>query len=184
MKQEILAGAITASLVALLGVIPPVARGQVTNAKSDNLIVPGVRVGPVRLKEPVRDLVARIGKPSKVRRQPSCKGCKRNGVPFPEEVWYYYDRLCMSVWWYDRGLDPVVAGIIVKCDRWKTAGGVGVGSYPSSILADLGQPSKNFCDTNNCYLVYFGSRIEIWAKGRSGPVHTWRLNSDIMPHNM
>jgi hypothetical protein len=82
----------------------------------DHLIVPGVRIGPVRMGGSVSDAVQHLGDPDKVYR------CTFRGPGYnADEVYYYYNDECIQFTWQDSGVEPLIEsgwrGINVTCDK-------------------------------------------------------------------
>jgi hypothetical protein len=109
----------------------------------DHLIVPGVRIGPVRLGGSVSDAVQHLGEPDRVYRS-TFRGPGYNA----DEVYYYYNDECIQFTWQDSGVEPLIEngwrGIIVTCNKWSTADGVRVGMPIREVITHLGQ----YCASN------------------------------------
>ena len=104
----------------------------------DHTIVPGVRIGPVRLAGLVSDAVQHLGNPDKVWRI-------RLPNSSSDEVYYWYKDECISFSWQDQGIDPTIDSvdwarfaIEVWCNKWSTPDGIQVGTSMSDLSRHLG----------------------------------------------
>jgi hypothetical protein len=127
----------------------------------DHLIVPGERIGPVRMGASVSSVVQHLGEPDWVKRF------------LADEVTYGYEDECISFTWEDSGVEPEIEsgwrGINVTCDKWKTADGLRVGSSPRDIISQIG----TYCaDNKKDGTLVIASRSGIWfeAQDRNSPV--------------
>jgi hypothetical protein len=138
----------------------------------DTVIVPGQRVGPVAMGGYVDEIVAKLGKPDRTRRS-TFRGPGYDA----DEVYYYYDRYCLSFTWYDKGLRPQVQsgfrGIHATCNRWAMANGVRAGSSIQDVVRAMGEPHKVFgCKSGaeaECTL-HYTSGVMIMTRDRNSPV--------------
>jgi len=130
----------------------------------DHLIVPGDRIGPVRMGGSVSDAIQHLGEPDSVTRF--------NG----DEVIYFYKDECIEFTWEDSGVEPQVEsglrGINVYCDKWATVGGLRVGSSLKEVVSQIGE----YCEDNNTgsssgsLMIASKSGIWFWAQDRNSPV--------------
>jgi hypothetical protein len=134
----------------------------------DHLIVPGVRIGPVRLGGSVSDAVQHLGEPDRVFRS-TFRGPGYDA----DEVYYYYNDECIQFTWQDSGVEPLIEngwrGIIVTCAKWTTADGVHAGMPIKEAITHLGQycPSNR---SNGSLLVVTKEGIWFDAANRNSPV--------------
>jgi hypothetical protein len=109
----------------------------------DHLIVPGDRIGPVQMGGSVRAAIQHLGEPDSVNRSTF-----RGPGYYADEVYYYYRNECIQFTWMDSDVDPKIEtgyrGINVTCDKWKTAGGLHVGSPIRDVISQLGA----YCPSN------------------------------------
>lgn len=109
----------------------------------DHQIVPGVRIGPVRLGGSVSDAIQHLGEPDRAWRS-TFRGPGYNA----DEVYYYYNDECIQFTWSDSGVEPQIEngwrGINVTCDKWQTADGLHVGMPIKDVISHLGQ----YCASN------------------------------------
>lgn len=134
----------------------------------DHLIVPGERIGPVRMGGPVKDAIQHLGKPDTVNRS-TFRGPGYNS----DEVYYYYTNECIRFTWVDSGVNPEIEsgwrGVNVSCDKWRTAGGLHVGSPMGDVVSQLGA----YCpQTRDDGTLLVATKDGIWfsAKDRNSPV--------------
>ena len=132
----------------------------------DHKIVPGVRIGPVRLGGRVKDAVQHLGRPDRVSRQ-------------SETVWpgdlviYFYSDECINFNWTDAGLDPKIGemDLRVTCGKWTTDTGIRVGM---PISEAIGRFSGRYCaspTTDGMLKVTFKDQgIELFANNRNAPI--------------
>jgi len=134
----------------------------------DHLIVPGERIGPVRMDGLVRDAIQHLGKPDNVNRS-----TYRDAAYNSDEVYYYYTNECIRFTWHDSGVNPVIEsgwrGINVSCDKWRTPGGLHVGSLMREVVSQLGVYCAQTRD-DGTLLVATKEGIWFWAKDRNSPV--------------
>jgi hypothetical protein len=130
----------------------------------DHLIVPGERIGPVRVGDAVINAIQHLGEPYDVNR--------RN---HNRSVDYYYDDECISFEWQDAGITPTIsanvrAGIDVTCNKWRTADGLHVGSS----LQDVVSRFPSYClwkEDDGSLLIITNEGIVFAAKDRNSPVN-------------
>ncbi len=134
----------------------------------DHLIVPGYRVGPVRLGGAVSEVVQHLGEPDNVSRS-----TYRGGGYNADEVYYYYNDECIQFVWQDSGVEPQIEngyrGIMVTCDKWATADGLHVGMPIKDVITHLGA----YCSTtrsDGSLLVITKEGIWFSAADRNSPV--------------
>lgn len=91
----------------------------------DHVIVPGERIGPVRLGGLVSDAVKHLGNPDSV---------YHNGSP-TYSVEYAYKEGCLHFRWIDSGAEPVIDGVVwVRCGTFSTSEGLQVGSSMQDVI--------------------------------------------------
>jgi hypothetical protein len=161
-----------ASLVGLGSSAPAQPRPQ-RDAAYDNLIVPGVRIGPVSLGAPVREIVGRLGTPNSTRR-----------IWEPGRVRSIYGRpRCIEFYWQDSGLDPREDGgqIDATCNTWQTSNGLHVGSSVAEVIAAMGNPDAVFgpCNGNGVCVLCYRPGITFSARNRVGPIVTIAVNRPL-----
>jgi hypothetical protein len=122
----------------------------------DNLIIPGVRIGPVLLGDTPGKVEAMLGKPSKIGRGDYI-------------VYTYRGTSCMEIYWTDKGLNPGAWKIIATCDRWQTTQGVRVGQAMPKAAAALGQPTYENCNSSYCHVGY-DQQLYLQSDGRDRAV--------------
>ncbi len=133
----------------------------------DHLIVPGDRIGPVRMGSSVSGVVQHLGEPDTVGRS-TFRGPGYNA----DEVSYYYKDECIGFTWEDSGVEPEVEsglrGINVDCDKWATADGLHVGSSLKDVVSRFGE----YCPINDDgrLVVETKNGIWFWAQYRNSPV--------------
>ena len=182
MRKRMIAGA--ASLIlgaALVGGV----------AASDNLIVPGARLGPVKLASTVDEIVKMLGRPDRQRRDTTrvattIRVQNRDVIVVNSDmVTYGYTAHCLWFTWDDEGLRPKVKvpkadettakgiGLKVTCSRWRMENGLGVGSSIEDILNAMGEPNEERnCKTDRpeCTLVYW-TGVWFHTRNRHSRVH-------------
>ncbi len=138
------------------------------NLNYDHLIVPGQRIGPVRMGGTVSDAIQHLGQPNRVNRS-TFRGAGYSS----DEVYYWYTSECIQFTWQDSGVNPEIEsglrGINVTCDKWSTRGGLHVGSRVQDVVAQLGE----YCPTNRddgTLIVASKEGILFWAKDRNSQV--------------
>lgn len=139
----------------------------------DRLIVPGVRIGPVRLGGRVKDAVQHLGRPDRVSRQ-------------SETVWpgdlviYFYNDECIDFNWTDVGLDPKIWDyeVRVTCNKWATSAGIRVGMPISEAISML---SGRYCASpttdGTLSVVLKDQGIELFANNRNAPIRFIRVHA-------
>lgn len=134
----------------------------------DRLIIPGERIGPVRLGGDVKQAVQHLGDPDRVHRSTF-----RGPGYSADEVYYFYDNDCISFTWLDADVNPKVEngwrGINVKCDKWATANGIRVGMPVQELVHRIGE----YCPQNRddgSLLIATKQGIWYWARDRNSPV--------------
>jgi len=132
----------------------------------DNLIVPGVRIGPVALGGSVEEVVRHLGNPDYIN-----LGTFSGST---DAVRYIYNTECIWFTWHDSGLDPKVdvggvggEVIGVDCDKWRTAAGAHVGSLPSEAVH--GEYCSRTMDKGDMYIEQL-SGIEFAVNDRYSPI--------------
>lgn len=159
--------------------IPEEAAAASSIADYDNLIVPGVRVGPVALGGSVKEIMAKIGQPSSSKRW--------RGVGGHDEVRYTYDRHCLKFTWADEGLDPQVErglrGIHATCSRWHTAEGIHVGSSIQDVVNAYGPPHATLgnCDGRDVCMLGYSNGLRFQANDRNSPIVDIWVNPATRP---
>lgn len=141
-------------------------------ADYDNLIVPGQRIGPVSMGGYVDEIVRKLGKPNKIRRN-TFRGPGYDA----DEVYYSYKKNGnWFIWftWEDKGFRPVVEsglrGINTQSNYWVTAKGVHVGSSAQDVVIAYGEPYHYLIeDKQESVMEYDG--IWFWVKDRESPVY-------------
>ncbi len=135
----------------------------------DHMIIPGDRIGPVRLGGRVSDAVQHLGNPDRVTHFTS-----QGEVNYT----YFSEGECISFTWSDEGIEPEIEkgwrGIAVTCDKWSTPSGLHVGSSMKEVNAVIGQ----YCPTHRkdgSLLVASKSGIWFDAKDRNSPVSIIRV---------
>ena len=139
----------------------------------DHLIVPGDRVGPVKMGGLVSDAVQHLGNPQKVFRSTF-----RGPGYSSDEVYYYYKDECVEFTWEDSGINPRIEtgyrGVNVTCDKWSTSEGLHVGSPMQEVSAHVGQ----YCPSNRPDgSMIVSTKQGIWyeAKNRNSPITIIRV---------
>ena len=137
------------------------------NLNFDHLIVPGERIGPVRMGGTVSDAIQHLGQPDGVNRD------ARHIVNNSDEVYYWYTNECIEFVWLDSGVNPTIErsarGINVSCGKWSTGGGLHVGSLMQDVVAQIGE----YCfyrGNDGTLTVETKEGIWFWAKDRNSPV--------------
>lgn len=134
----------------------------------DHLIVPGERIGPVRMGGSVKDAIQHLGKPDLVNRSTF-----RGPGYTSDEVYYYYTNECIRFTWDDSGVNPEIEsgwrGISVSCDKWRTADGLHVGSDMRDVVSRV---SVYCATTRDDGTLLVATKEGIWfsAKDRNSPV--------------
>lgn len=97
----------------------------------DHVIVPGERIGPVRLGGLVSDAVKHLGNPDSV---------YHNGSP-TYLVEYAYKEGCLHFRWTDNGAEPVIDGgaVWVRCGTFFTSDGLQIGSSMQDVIGRVGR---------------------------------------------
>lgn len=140
----------------------------------DRLIVPGVRIGPVRLDGRVKDAVQHLGRPDRVSRQsyPEWPGAL---------VIYFYNDECIDFNWTDTGLDPKIHSteVRVTCSKWATSAGIRVGMPISEAIS--GFSGRYYCVTPTTdgmiSVVLKDQGIEFFANNRNAPIRFIRVHA-------
>lgn len=134
----------------------------------DHIIVPGDRIGPVRLGGSVIDAVQHLGNPSFVSRSTF-----RGPGYSADEVRYSYTGECIGFTWEDSGIEPLIEkgwrGITVTCDQWSTRNGLHVGSSMQEVGAVIGE----YCPQqrkDGTLLIETKTGIWFFAKDRNSSV--------------
>ncbi len=140
----------------------------------DHTIVPGVRIGPVRMGGLVSDAVQHLGNPDKVwRTKPG------PGLPSSDEVRYWYKDECISFSWQDHGIDPTIDEVgwgrfamVVWCNKWSTPDGIQVGSSMRDLSSHLGEYCASNADLGNGDTLMIVTKQGAWyySKGRNSPI--------------
>ncbi len=134
----------------------------------DHLIVPGERIGPVRMGGSVSGAVQHLGEPDNV-----VRSTFRGPGYDADEVHYLYHDECIQFTWIDSGVEPQVEsglrGINVYCDKWATANGLHVGSSLRDVISQIGEycPSN---DDDGSLTVETKSGVWFSAQDRNSPV--------------
>jgi hypothetical protein len=138
------------------------------NANYDLLIVPGQRIGPVRMGDSVSDAIQHLGQPDRVNRS-TFRGPGYNA----DEVYYWYTKECINFIWEDKGVEPRIEsgwrGIGASCDKWHTVGGLQVGSLMRDVVSQLGEYCPKTQD-DGTLLVASKDGILFFAKDRNSKV--------------
>jgi hypothetical protein len=141
----------------------------------DHLIVPGNRIGPVKLGGSVSEAVRHLGEPDHISRSTF-----RGPGYSSDEVTYHYKEECISFTWIDSGIDPEIEngwrGINVNCDKWSTRDGVHVGASMKDAVAHI----NTYCPTNRddgSLLIITKEGIWFEGKDRNSPI--WEIS--VMP---
>ncbi len=138
----------------------------------DHTIVPGVRIGPVRLAGLVSDAVQHLGNPDKVWRI-------RLPNSSSDEVYYWYKDECISFSWQDQGIDPTIDSvdwarfaIEVWCNKWSTPDGIQVGTSMSDLSRHLGDycPSNGDFANGDTLMIVTKQGASYYSKGRNSPI--------------
>ena len=142
----------------------------------NNLIVPGVGIGPVEMGGDVQNIVKKLGNPKKVERFTG------HGRSYDEVYYSYRGKYGVFFAWEDMGLHPVVEsgyrGIITWSDYWVTEKGIHIGSSTEDVEKAYGNPDKFRIDSDGNYLEY-NIGITFFVKDRNSPVYCIY----IMPRN-
>ena len=135
----------------------------------DHLIVPGDRIGPVKMGGAVSEAVRHLGKPDRINRSTF-----RGPGYSADEVYYFYDDECIRFTWQDTGIEPVIEsgfrGINVTCGKWKTSTGLHVGSSMSEVNSKIGA----YCASTHPdgdLVIMTKEGIWYWTKDRNSPVN-------------
>ena len=138
--------------VAALIILSVVGFSMSALAQSDNVIVPGVRVGPVAIGMSPDQVAQVFGSPS--RRQ-------IEGNP-PVNIIHHYPDLMVS---YRAGVAPRVFSLYTQSSRWVTDKGIRVGNSGSSVPQAHGAPLREECGTgtrdSSCTAFYRGLLISV-----------------------
>jgi len=144
----------------------------------DNLIVPGVRIGPVAMGGNVQEIVSKLGNPKKISRS-TYRGYGYDA----DEVYYSYrGKYDVLFVWEDTGLRPVVEngyrGITTWSEYWVTEKGIHIGSSTEDIERAYGEPDKFRIESDGIYLDY-NIGVVFFVKDRNSPVYCIY----VMPRN-
>ena len=138
-----------AVLALCLGIVITLAVRSVATAQADNLIVPGERVGPIRLGMYREDVLKAFGQPSKT----------HTGQP---SFWDTYERRkhhWLDIWYGETGDTPyrVVSIDVHNLDEYGTGNGVRTGSSVQDVLREYGSADTQDCTGSHyCMLRYKG----------------------------
>ena len=134
----------------------------------DRMIIPGERIGPVRLGGDVKQAVQHLGNPDRVDRS-TFRGPGYNA----DEVYYFYNDECISFTWLDADVNPKIEngyrGINVTCNKWSTPNGIRVGMPIQEVVNRIGE----YCPVNrNDGSLMIATKQGIWyfARDRNSPV--------------
>jgi hypothetical protein len=99
-------------------------------AQDDNLIVPGERLGPVRIGEFMEDVLKKLGKPDRIVRNDSA-----------HYLDYYYDRLGITFGKFTSLADiaPQIQTVSTFSNRYETDKGIRVGSSGMDVVKAYGR---------------------------------------------
>jgi hypothetical protein len=120
-------------------------------AQSDNLIVPGVRIGPVMLAMTETAIYKMLGDPTRTMTQ---------GVDMGRGIQYVYPTLSVVV----NKVTHRVTSVVTIDQKYSTANGIKVGSSSLAVSTKLGIPPgdcQGMCDYN-----YHGIGMGINPDGR------------------
>ena len=120
-------------------------------AQSQDLIVPGHRLGPISLGMFGDEAIKLLGKPEK---EESCPGC-------PFRVWWYQGGNYLVT--VDYGPTWKVIGVSTKSTRYASREGLRIGSSAYEIMKAYGQSKRQECGTARCYMEY--DDILFWLTG-------------------
>lgn len=125
----------------------------------DRIIVPGERIGPVRLGGLVSDAVKHLGNPDQV---------YHNGSP-TYIVEYAYKEGCLHFRWTDSGAEPVIdGGVWSRCGTFSTSDGLQIGSSMQDVIDRLAR----YCSRSDWhgYLEIQIDGLSFGFKQRNSPV--------------
>ena len=150
----------TLLLLSLAAPVPAQQRDEVV--LGDRLIVPGERIGNVRLSATLSHIASNLGEASN--REP--------GGPWPGSTYYGWEREGLAVVAAnDTGTIlwiSVEAGRPARWERAATREGVGIGATAQQVTAALGTPSREFMDHNG-KSIYFDQRGVRFFLATTGP---------------
>jgi hypothetical protein len=139
----------------------------------DHLIVPGERIGPVRMGGSVSDAVQHLGEPDSVSRS-TFRGPGYDS----DEVYYYYTNECVWFTWQDSGIEPKIEsglrGINVNCDKWSTSSGIHVGMPIKDAISRIGEYCASNRDDGSLII---STKVGIWfeAPNRNSTISIIRV---------
>jgi hypothetical protein len=130
----------------------------------DHKIIPGDRIGPVKMGGLVSDAVQHLGNPDSVSRSTF-----RGPGYASDEVYYSYKKECIRFTWMDTGLDPRIEtgwrGVVVWCDKWSTPDGLRVGDPMKDVNSSV--YASEYCATTNGGEMFILTKKGIWFTGRN-----------------
>lgn len=135
----------------------------------DHVIIPGDRIGPMRLGGSVRDALRHLGNPDIVSRE-VCGGVR----PCPPDTLYYWytKNECTFFSFTDSGIDPEITSMGATCVKWSTQDGVHVGTPMSELSSRLGVYCAVTMNSRGDHNLRILTKQGIWyeAKNRNSPV--------------
>ena len=135
----------------------------------DDLVVPGLRIGPVVLGGNVSDAVRHLGNPDSVN--------TRTQGGRSDLVQYVYKDECVLFDWWDEGPNPKVSmEVDTTCAKWHTSSGIRVGSLPIDAVSIL----TDYCNRNTSgdseWWIETKEGLWFWARNRDSPIFQIRVS--------
>jgi hypothetical protein len=118
--------------------LPLVALTGCGSSSTSHLLVLDRSAGPVRLREPRSQVEHELGRGTIL---PPRRGVER----------VFYPRQYMTIWYYGKAPDSPVEVVQITSPRYRTKGGVGVGTGYAKLQA---VPGVNCYSGNGCQLVH------------------------------
>jgi hypothetical protein len=134
----------------------------------DHIIVPGKRIGPVEFGGSVKAALAHLGNPDKVEDYASDHSV----------LWYTFSSECLTLIFNDNNLDPTVADVSVRCDKWATKTGIRVGLTVDQAIEKLSLETAS-CAVLSGKTVYIIDKrgMMLFALHKNAPIRDIRIGN-------
>jgi hypothetical protein len=134
---------------------------------SDKLIVPGERIGPIRIGMRQNEVLRLLGRPEKVRKHlPGAIGGPDPGYD------YRYDNQQFHVG-FPSGPSPTVNEIVIWDTQFATEEGVRIGDSENDLLRKRGPPATMFGKYREYAYGYKRLTAQVGPDGRVGNISVW-----------